>query len=69
MDGAIVYRWLQSNRSVVSPVCSGTLLGNWLPWVHIDIANLKCFLLGTFQGISCERLPRYLDEFCYRFNC
>jgi hypothetical protein len=40
----------------------------WLPWVHIAIANLKRFLLGTFNGTSKIYLQEYLDEFCYRFN-
>lgn len=40
----------------------------WLPWVHIAIANLKRFLLGTFHGVSATYLQEYLHEFCYRFN-
>ena len=40
----------------------------WLPWVHIAIANLKRFLLGTFHGTSKIFLQDYLNEFCYRFN-
>jgi transposase-like protein len=40
----------------------------WLPWVHIAIANLKRFLLGTFHGTSKTYLQEYLNEFCYRFN-
>ncbi len=41
----------------------------WLPWVHVVVANLKCFLLGTFQGaVRPHRLREYLDEFVYRFN-
>ncbi len=51
VDGAIAYRGLQSDYSVVSQVCSGGESGNWLPWVHIAIANLKRFLLGTFHGV------------------
>jgi len=39
-----------------------------LPWVHIAISNAKCFLLGTYHGVSHKYLQAYLDEFCYRFN-
>ena len=40
-----------------------------LPWVHIVIANLKRFLLGTFHGaVRPHRLQEYIDEFVYRFN-
>lgn len=42
---------------------------HWLPWVHILIANLKRFLLGTFHGaVRPHRLQEYIDEFVYRFN-
>jgi predicted RNA-binding Zn-ribbon protein involved in translation (DUF1610 family) len=68
VDGAIAFRGLGSDYSVVSQVCSGSASGTWLPWVHIAIANLKRFLLGTFHGVSGDRLQGYLDEFCYRFN-
>ena len=44
------------------------LVDDWLPWVHIAIANLKRFLLGTFHGISLKYVQHYLNEFCYRFN-
>jgi transposase-like protein len=40
----------------------------WLPWVHVAIANLKRFLLGTYRGVTSTYLQEYLDEFCYRFN-
>lgn len=42
--------------------------GEWLPWVHIAIGNLKAFLLGTYHGVSSAYLQEYLNEFCYRFN-
>lgn len=40
----------------------------WLPKVHLIIANLKRFLLGTFHGVSRRYLFEYVDEFIYRFN-
>lgn len=49
-------------------VTPAELVDEWLPWVHIAIANLKRFLLGTFHGISLNYVQDYLDEFCYRFN-
>jgi transposase-like protein len=42
--------------------------GEWLPWVHVAIGNLKTFLLGTYHGVSSKHLQEYLNEFCYRFN-
>ena len=40
----------------------------WLPWVHVAIANLKRFILGTFHGTSHVYIQEYLNEFCYRFD-
>ena len=39
-----------------------------LPWVHRVFGNLKTWLRGTFHGVSGKHLPRYLDEFSYRFD-
>ena len=39
-----------------------------LPWVHTLIANGKGNIRGIHHGVSQKHLPRYLAEFCYRFN-
>ncbi len=39
-----------------------------LPWAHTIFGNLKTWLRGTFHGVSGKHLPRYLDEFVYRFD-
>jgi len=39
-----------------------------LPWVHTLIANIKGNIRGVHHGVSQKHLPRYLAEFCYRFN-
>ncbi len=44
------------------------MAGEWLPWVHVVIGNLKAFLLGTYHGVSAKYLQEYLNAFCYRFN-
>ncbi len=31
-------------------------------------SNLKTWLRGTFHDVSPKHLPRYLDEFGYRFD-
>ena len=48
--------------------CSGPLSVEWLPHVHRAISLLKRFLMGTYHGVSARYLPRYLQEFCFRFN-
>lgn len=37
-------------------------------WLNIIIGNLKKSLKSTYHGIAHKHLPRYLGEFCYRFN-
>lgn len=37
-------------------------------WVNTMIGNVKNALLGTYHAINHKHLPRYLAEFCYRFN-
>jgi transposase-like protein len=40
-----------------------------MPRVHLAVALLKRWLLGTHQGaVSLEHLDAYLDEFVFRFN-
>ena len=39
-----------------------------LPWAHTVFSNLKSWLRGTYHGVSKKHLPRYLQEFVYRFN-
>jgi len=37
-------------------------------WLNTVIGNVKNALRGTYHAISEQHLPRYLAEFCYRFN-
>ena len=37
-------------------------------WVNTMIGNIKNALVGTYHSVSKNHLPRYLAEFCYRFN-
>jgi hypothetical protein len=46
----------------------GSRASEILPWVHTVFSNLKAWLMGTFRGVSPKHMPRYLDEFAYRFN-
>lgn len=67
-DGSPTLKTLEGTHRVESLVIPPQETHKWLPWVHIAIANLKRFLLGTFHGVSGAHLQEYLDEFCYRFN-
>jgi len=37
-------------------------------WVNTMIGNVKNAITGTYHSIGAKHLPRYLAEFCYRFN-
>ncbi len=37
-------------------------------WVNTMISNVKRAINGTYHSISSKHLPRYLAEFCFRFN-
>jgi transposase-like protein len=37
-------------------------------WVNTMIGNVKMSMHGAYHSISAKHLPRYLGEFCYRFN-
>ena len=39
-----------------------------LKWVDTMLGNVKNALHGTYHAIGHKHLPRYLAEFCYRFN-
>jgi transposase-like protein len=52
--------FLKGNRKAASEL---------MPRVHLAVALLKRWLLGTHQGgVSTEHLDAYLDEFTFRFN-
>jgi transposase-like protein len=37
-------------------------------WVNSVLGNVKKSIHGTYHSVSSKHLPRYLAEFCYRFN-
>lgn len=37
-------------------------------WVNTMIGNVKKAIHGTYHSVSSKHLPRYLAEFCFRFN-
>lgn len=39
-----------------------------LTWVNTLIGNVKNAIIGVYHAIHHKHLPRYLAEYCYRFN-
>lgn len=37
-------------------------------WLNTVIGNVKNKIIGTYHGMDHNHLPRYLGEFCFRFN-
>lgn len=37
-------------------------------WINTLIGNVKNSIHGTYHAVNEKHLPRYLAEFCYRFN-
>lgn len=37
-------------------------------WINTMIGNVKRAIHGTYHSVSPRHLPRYLAEFCFRFN-
>ena len=37
-------------------------------WVNTMLGNVKNAITGTYHAVNAKHLPRYLAEFCYRFN-
>lgn len=37
-------------------------------WLNTVLGNVKNSLRGAYHHLSAQHLPRYLAEFCYRFN-
>ncbi|MBI5556243.1 MAG: transposase, partial [Deltaproteobacteria bacterium] len=37
-------------------------------WVNTMLGNVKNAIRGSYHAISEKHIPRYLAEFCYRFN-
>ncbi len=69
-DGWRGYGDLKTHGAQHRPVVQGdpARAAKLLPWSHTVFGNLKGWLHGTFHGVSRKHLPRYLQEFVYRFN-
>ena len=71
-DGWLGYVPLEGNaykHEIVFLQGSNKTASELMPRVHLAVALLKRWLLGTHPGgVSLEHLDAYLDEFTFRFN-
>jgi len=54
--------------SIVTGGGSQSVTKEEFTWVNTMIGNIKKAINGTYHAINPRHLPRYLAEFCYRFN-
>ena len=71
-DGLSCFRGVTAARCTHHPRrTGGGPLGVQHPafhWVNTVLGNVKNALHGTYHALRPKYLPRYLAEFCYRFN-
>lgn len=70
-DGWLGYEPLKRKnyRHKITFLTGNSTASELMPRVHLAVALLKRWLLGTHQGgVSVEHLNAYLDEFTFRFN-
>ena len=46
----------------------GANAAEFFPIIHTLFGNINAWLAGTHHGVGAKHLPRYLREWCYRFN-
>lgn len=56
------------HKSVVTGGGPGSVELEEFRWVNTMIGNVKNSISGSYHAINKKHLPRYLAEFCYRFN-
>ena len=54
--------------SIVTGGGAASMASETFTWVNTMIGNVKNAMTGTCHAINHKHLPRYLAEFCYRFN-
>jgi hypothetical protein len=71
-DGLHCFRAVASARCAHTALITGggpaSVMEEALLWVNTMIGNVKNSIHGTYHAIAHKHLPRYLAEFCYRFN-
>lgn len=59
--------WSMQHKTDIKPL-PGKKGVEKLPWVHTMISLARRFLVGTYHGVSPQKLQLYLDELCFRIN-
>jgi hypothetical protein len=71
-DGLACFRGIASAGFAHQPVVTGggyrSMALPEFQWLNTVLGNVKNSLRGSYHQVSGKHLPRFLAEFCYRFN-
>lgn len=71
-DGLACFRGIEQAGIFHLPLVTGggaqSVKLPYFQWVNTMISNVKNSIRGTYHSISKKYLPRYLAEFCFKFN-
>lgn len=71
-DGLACFRGITAAEVEHLPIVTGggpkSVKLPYFKWVNTMISNVKNAMHGTYHAISLKHLPRYLSEFCFKFN-
>lgn len=71
-DGLACFRGLKDTGIFHLPIVTGggadCVELPYFQWVNTMISNVKNSMHGTYHAINKKHLPRYLGEFCFKFN-
>jgi len=71
-DGLACFSAVEQAQCKHSPIVTGggseCVVLESFTWVNTMIGNVKKSMNGAYHAINPKHLPRYLAEFCYRFN-
>ncbi len=57
-----------SHHAIVKSDSATSMEHSEFKWVDTMIGNVKNAIHGTYHAVSRKHVPRYLAEFCFRFN-
>lgn len=71
-DGLACFRGVEQadsfHQAIVTGGGAGSVEQPYFQWVNTMISNVKNSMHGTYHAINKKHLPRYLGEFCFKFN-
>ena len=71
-DGLACFRGVEEAKNAHLAIVTGggpaSVKLPYFKWVNTMIGNVKNAMHGTYHAINQKHLPRYLAEFCFKFN-